>query len=74
MLYVRVKDKDTGHEFDVPESDKRIGKSFTPISKKHYPPSRVPRRPKYHIGSAPAPVTNKPPVEADESQEEKNNG
>lgn len=48
-MFVRVKDKSTGHEFDVPESDPRIGKTFTPLSKKHYPPSRVVRRPKHHL-------------------------
>lgn len=48
-MFVRVKDKSTGHEFDVPESDPRIGKSLTALSKKDYPPSSVIRRPKHHI-------------------------
>lgn len=48
-MFVRVKDKSTGHEFDVPESDPRIGKSFTALSKKNYPPSTVVRRPKHYL-------------------------
>jgi hypothetical protein len=26
--FVRVRDKDTGHQFDVPEADSRIGEAF----------------------------------------------
>lgn len=30
--FVRVRDKDTGHQFDVPEADSRIGESFEPVN------------------------------------------
>lgn len=72
-MFVRVKDKSTGHEFDVPESDPRIGGSLQKLSKDHYPPSRLIRRPKYNVGRKPAPVTTKPSVET-ESKEDKTNG
>lgn len=69
-MFVRVKDKSTGHEFDVPESDPRIGKSFTALSKKDYPPSRVVRRPKHHINLK---SKQSDPSKAEKSKEEKNN-
>lgn len=52
MAYVRVKDESTGHEFDVPETDPRVGKTLKPVSKTHYPLSPVPRRPKHNASSA----------------------
>ena len=70
-MFVRVKDKSTGHEFDVPESDPRIGKSFTALSKKNYPPSMVVRRPKHHLNLKPKQCA---PSKAEKSKEEKNNG
>lgn len=72
-MFVRVKDKSTGHEFDVPESDPRIGTAFHKVNKSHYPPSATVRRPKYSIGRNPAPVNPKPSVEAEEPKEETNN-
>lgn len=69
-MFIRVKDKSTGHEFDVPESDPRIDKAFKPLSKRHYPLSAVVRRPKYNIGRTPAPVTTEPSGVAEETQEE----
>lgn len=72
-MFVRVKDKSTGHEFDVPESDPRIGDAFQKLSKDHYPPSRLIRRPKYNVGSKPKPSNQKPSVVA-ESKEDKTNG
>lgn len=71
-MFVRVKDKSTGHEFDVPESDPRIGKAFHKVNKAHYPPSATVRRPKYSTGRKPAPVTPKPSGVAEESKEETN--
>lgn len=72
-MFIRVKDKSTGHEFDVPESDPRIGKAFKPLSKNHYPPSAVARRPKHHTGRAPAPVTTEPSGVAEEPEKENEN-
>lgn len=73
-MFVRVKDKSTGHEFDVPESDPRIDKAFTPLSKKQYPPSVVVRRPKHNVGRKTASVTPDPSKAAEKSKEENNNG
>lgn len=47
-VYIRVKDRDTKHEFDVLSTDPRIaGGLFIPVNKPHYPPSSMPRRAKY---------------------------
>lgn len=46
-MFVRVQDKSTGHQFDVPEEDRRIGVSLEPV--KRYPKSRVVRRPKHYL-------------------------
>ena len=51
-MYVRVRDKDTKHQFDVPEGDKRIGGALELVKKPHYAPSRSPRPPKYHLSLA----------------------
>lgn len=48
-MYVRVRDRDTLHEFDVRETDKRIGVSVDLVKQKRYPPSPTPRRAKHHI-------------------------
>ena len=48
-MYVRVKDKQTGHEFDVPERDPRIGKAFAPVKSDRYPRSRQPRPAKHKV-------------------------
>ncbi|MGP7812422.1 hypothetical protein [Glutamicibacter soli] len=68
MAFVRVKDKDTGHEFDVPETDWRIEAGlFTRVSGKD---SVVrPRRPKHRVASKG--VTSKPSSAA-EKKEAKN--
>lgn len=57
MPFVRVKDKSTGHQFDVPESDTRIGKSVELVDQKHWPPSRYARRPKHNVAKAPSTPT-----------------
>lgn len=54
--FVRVKDPSTGHQFDVPEKDPRIGKVFTLLNSDRYPRARVSRPPKYHISPVAAPV------------------
>lgn len=38
-MYVRVKDKVTGDEFDALESNPKIGDRLTLLEKKEYPPS-----------------------------------
>lgn len=48
-MFVRVKDRDTRHEFDVPEEDPRIGVSLLKVKPSRYPPTDRPRRPKYYI-------------------------
>lgn len=50
-MFVRVKDQATGHEFDVPEEDWRIGESFQLLSKKNYPPARSPRLAKHNVAA-----------------------
>jgi hypothetical protein len=49
-VFVRVKDKSSGHEFDVPETDWRIEAGhFTPVKTDRYPASPVARLPKYNV-------------------------
>ena len=45
-VWVRVKDRETRHEFDIPEGDPRIGALFDPV--KHVGSSPVVRPPKHH--------------------------
>lgn len=47
-MYVRVKDKSTGHELDVLSTDKRIGEAFQLVNKAEYPESPLPRAPKFN--------------------------
>jgi hypothetical protein len=50
MMFVRVKDPSTGHEFDVPEHDWRLKAAmFTPVKADRYPPVARPRAPKFHV-------------------------
>lgn len=50
MAFVRVKDKDSGHEFDVPETDWRISEGiFTVVKSDRFPPVDRPRPPKHNI-------------------------
>lgn len=48
MAFIRVKDKETRHEFDVPEDDPRIGEFFEAVKEDRYPAVDRPREPKYH--------------------------
>lgn len=61
MAFVRVKDKDTGHEFDVPEEDWRIGEIFTPVKGDRFPAADRPRPTKHKT----------PPVRATQEEEAK---
>jgi hypothetical protein len=48
-VFIRVKDKETKHEFDVSESDWRIAEGiFDPIKSDRFPPVDRPRAPKHH--------------------------
>ncbi|GMA26199.1 hypothetical protein GCM10025864_39580 [Luteimicrobium album] len=51
-MFVRVRDPSTGHQFDVPETDRRIGVSLALLDRPHFPPSRYPRPPKHHLNLA----------------------
>lgn len=55
-LFIRVRDNDTGHEFDVYEDDPRIGVVFTHVKPVRYPPAHVARPPKYNVLAVPAAV------------------
>lgn len=57
-MFVRVKDQDTKHEFDVPEDDPRIGDFFELVKSDRFPPVDRPRQPKYHTQPARA-ITKK---------------
>jgi hypothetical protein len=46
-VFVRVRDVDTGHQFDVPAGDKRVGGCLKPLNRAAWPPSDHPRRPKH---------------------------
>jgi hypothetical protein len=49
-MFVRVKDKDSGHEFDVPESDWRIDAGFlVPVKSDRFPLWHAARPPKFNI-------------------------
>jgi hypothetical protein len=59
-MFVRVRDRDTKHEYDLPENDRRIGVSVDLVKAKRYPPSPVQRRPKHHLRLAGQPVSRLP--------------
>jgi hypothetical protein len=49
VKFVRVRDKTTKHELDVPETDWRIDAGlFDPIKSDRFPPVDRPRAPKHH--------------------------
>ncbi|PMB98504.1 hypothetical protein [Brevibacterium luteolum] len=50
--YVRVKDTDTKHEFDVLETHPQIGDNLQLIKSDRYPPARSPRAPKHYVKRA----------------------
>lgn len=60
--FVRVKDSSTGHQFDVPEKDPRIGKAFTLLNSDRFPRARAPRPPKHYV-----PTQAAKPVEQESS-------
>lgn len=58
-MFVRVRDKSTGHQFDVPEADPRIGTAFELLNRKSYPPSPVIRPAKHRVRPAGSASTRK---------------
>lgn len=70
-FFVRVKDKTTKHQFDVPETDPRIGKAFELVNSDRYPRARTPRPPKHHVPNVSArparPVEQSPSDDSKES-------
>lgn len=48
-MFIRVRDPETGHQFDTPESDPRIGQTLHKVDQRRWPPSRVVRPPKHHL-------------------------
>lgn len=52
LMWVRVRDRDTRHEYDLREDDPRIGVAVDLVSKKAYPPAHQARQPKYHLDLA----------------------
>ncbi|GIG27187.1 hypothetical protein [Cellulomonas denverensis] len=61
-MYVRVKDKDTGHEFDVPESSRLIRDGHvTRVKDERFPPAEQARPPKHHLNLAGRSTTRSAP-------------
>ena len=49
-MFIRVKDKDSGHEFDVPAEDWRIAEGFfVPVKSDRFPSVDRPRLAKHNI-------------------------
>lgn len=56
IRYVRVKDPDTGHEFDIPANHPHIRRGLVaPVKTWAYPASDVMRPPKHHLDLAAVP-------------------
>lgn len=52
-MFVRVRDKETRHEFDLPEGHAWITRGLVEqVKPKQYPPAHVMRRPKHHLNLA----------------------
>ncbi|NKG22207.1 hypothetical protein [Paeniglutamicibacter terrestris] len=67
MLFIRVRDPKTRHEFDVPETSKRLASGFyVAIKSDKYPPAIKPRKPKHFVASKG--VTPKPSVAAEKKE------
>lgn len=71
-MFVRVRDRDTKHEYDLPENDRRIGVSVDLVKAKRYPPSTVQRRPKHHLRLAGRPVPRQPESSGEGATEKEN--
>jgi hypothetical protein len=69
VRFVRVKNKSTGHEYDVPEQQYDPEK-HKKVDERRYPPTTRQRRPKAHVskggGSARRPASPASPVDTEE--------
>lgn len=68
--FVRVKDKSTKHQFDVPVTDPRIGKAFELVDSDRYPRASNPRPAKHHVPRSAATADEQGPSEGTESSDE----
>ena len=69
MQFIRVRDPETRHEFDVPETDKRLTSGlYIPVKSVKYPPAPRPRPAKHHVASKG--VTRKPSSAAEMKEAE----
>ena len=58
-MFIRVRDKETRHEFDLPEGHAWLEKGVVEqVKPKQYPPAHVARRPKYHLNLAAGAAVN----------------
>ena len=75
-MFVRVKDPDTGHEFDLPEGHRLIRLDLVrPVKSKRYPPSARPRAAKHHLNFTGRPVGDQPnPSGEGETEKENSDG
>jgi hypothetical protein len=72
-LFIRVKDRETGHEFDMPETHPHITKGLVErVKPKLYPPSPLARRPKHHLDLAADAVTPEPAGEGTSTPDKEN--
>lgn len=61
-MFVRVRDPQTRHEFDVPESSHLLRKGLVErVKPKQYPPALYQRRAKHYIDLAGRPATQETP-------------
>jgi len=64
LTFVRVRDVETKHEFDLPDTHPFIAQGLVVLVKdKDYPPSQVARPVKYHPEPAPVPARQSAPAD-----------
>lgn len=60
-LWIRVKDPDTKHEFDIRDDHALLTSGrVTPVKSTRYPPAENPRPPKHHLSLAARRAAEKP--------------
>ncbi len=57
-MYIRVKDRKTGHEYDIRE-ERLDPDKHKPLNRRTYPPTHEPRRPKHYISKGGKPAAPK---------------
>lgn len=62
QMWVRVRDRETKHEYDVLEGDKRIGVLVDLVKSKRYPPSARARPTKHYLNLAGRSATRSRPT------------